>query len=468
MFRYASWPNSQINSSEDSATQQQLFLQQRLRNAQFLHRELPIRLAQRAVDLLTLPHGLNKTSEVRGVANVYLSYVQKFFDRKQPQNEQEEQEFTNMLESLVLDQISIPLAIAGGVRTLKDVRREDLDVRRLQELEDALYRFFTARVGLRFLTEHHILSSPYRKIASKEDELKRRIGSVIDHDDNPEFLGCIQKDCDTVKEVKRVADKITRRCKECYGIAPEIEIIDTTDESNANLEFTYVPHHLRHMLAELLKNSCRATVTRYLKESASAEGEQANSVLASSHGKYMSSTAPTLAPIRVIVTKGAEDVSIKIADQGGGVPRSAIKDMWTFAHFTQDDHQETHENNTEFENDEITGGRNIRGFGLPLARIYARYFGGELTLKSMEGYGVDAYLHLPVLGSACENLPERVIKSPGNLDSSARSKDKDADDISTKERAPDSLTHGDDLLWRRSMGTPSARQTFEMLEKRAL
>ena len=37
----------------------------------------------------------------------------------------------------------------------------------------------------------------------------------------------------------------------------------------------------------------------------------------------------------------------------------------------------------------------------------------------MEGYGVDAYLYLPVLGVACENLPQRVIHSPGNLDSSA-------------------------------------------------
>ena len=36
-----------------------------------------------------------------------------------------------------------------------------------------------------------------------------------------------------------------------------------------------------------------------------------------------------------------------------------------------------------------------------------------------EGYGVDAYLYLPILGDACENLPMRVIRSPGNLDSSA-------------------------------------------------
>ena len=59
----------------------------------------------------------------------------------------------------------------------------------------------------------------------------------------------------------------------------------------------------------------------------------------------------------------------------------------------------------------------IRGFGLPLARIYARYFGGELTLKSTEGHGLDAYLHLPRLGEACENLPLRVRDSPGERDS---------------------------------------------------
>jgi len=30
----------------------------------------------------------------------------------------------------------------------------------------------------------------------------------------------------------------------------------------------------------------------------------------------------------------------------------------------------------------------------------------------MEGFGTDAYLHLSVLGDACENLPPRVQRSP--------------------------------------------------------
>ena len=34
------------------------------------------------------------------------------------------------------------------------------------------------------------------------------------------------------------------------------------------------------------------------------------------------------------------------------------------------------------------------GFGLPLARLYARYFGGDLSLMVLPGYGTDAYLTL--------------------------------------------------------------------------
>jgi hypothetical protein len=40
------------------------------------------------------------------------------------------------------------------------------------------------------------------------------------------------------------------------------------------------------------------------------------------------------------------------------------------------------------------------GFGLPLSRLHARYFGGELQLVNLPGYGVDAYLSLPKLDDA--------------------------------------------------------------------
>ncbi|KAG0201490.1 hypothetical protein BGX28_005704 [Mortierella sp. GBA30] len=49
---------------------------------------------------------------------------------------------------------------------------------------------------------------------------------------------------------------------------------------------------------------------------------------------------------------------------------------------------------------------NGSGHGLPLARLIARYFGGDLSLISMEGYGTDSYLSLYRDDDHLENFPE--------------------------------------------------------------
>jgi len=416
MYQYAPKRTKHSHKQDTNGTYVDL---DRLRNAQFLHRELPIRIAQRAIDLLTLPHGLNRTREVQSIANAYLQYLQQLRDFPVPTNAAGEQEFTKILKEFVMDRHSIPMAIARGLQSLKDDRKAPVDARRLAEMEDALNRFFTARVGLRFLVEHHVLSGNdensdalYRKQLEAEGglELLDDENYALSEGSDQDFCGAIQKNCDPVKEVRRTVARVTKLCRESYGIAPEIEIVDCTPDTDAALPFTYVPHHLRYMLAELVKNSCRASVRTYLS-GANTQKED--------HTKHHDNPAggihdaPSLPPIKVVVTKGAEDVSIKIADRGGGMPRSVTERIWTFAHSTMN----KGEDKNDFGKDEVTGGH-IRGFGLPLARIYARYFGGEITVKSMEGYGVDAYLYLPVLGVACENLPQRVIRSPGNLDSS--------------------------------------------------
>ena len=45
------------------------------------------------------------------------------------------------------------------------------------------------------------------------------------------------------------------------------------------------------------------------------------------------------------------------------------------------------------------------GYGLPISRSYARYFGGDISINSMEGYGTDAFVHLRRLGDSQEALP---------------------------------------------------------------
>jgi hypothetical protein len=43
-----------------------------------------------------------------------------------------------------------------------------------------------------------------------------------------------------------------------------------------------------------------------------------------------------------------------------------------------------------------------RSDDLPLA---SRYFGGDMSIMSMEGYGTDAFVHLSRLGNHVEPLP---------------------------------------------------------------
>ena len=189
-----------------------------------------------------------------------------------PTNAESEREFTKLLNEFILNRHSIPMAISRGLGSLKDERKAPVDGRRLSEMEDALNRFFTARVGLRFLVEHHVLSG---NDENSDDLYRRQLeaeGTALPTDRREEYEDCeasedascgaIQKNCDPVKEVRRTVARVTRLCRESYGISPEIEIVVATPDKGGVVSFTYVPHHLRYMLAELLKNSCRATVRR--------------------------------------------------------------------------------------------------------------------------------------------------------------------------------------------------------------
>ncbi|XP_035168922.1 pyruvate dehydrogenase kinase, isozyme 2, partial [Oxyura jamaicensis] len=142
------------------------------------------------------------------------------------------------------------------------------------------------------------------------------------------------------------------------------------------ISIVYVPSHLYHMLFELFKNAMRATVESH-------------------------ENSPRLPAIRVMVALGQEDLSIKMSDRGMGVPLRKIERLFSYMYSTAPTPQLG------------TGGAPLVGaplagfgYGLPISRLYAKYFQGDLQLFSMEGFGTDAVIYLKALSTdSVERLP---------------------------------------------------------------
>nr|XP_036882215.1 pyruvate dehydrogenase kinase, isozyme 3 isoform X3 [Manis javanica] len=220
-----------------------------------------------------------------------------------------------------------------------------------------LDRFYTNRISFRMLINQHTLL----------------FGGDI-NPAHPKHIGSIDPTCNVADVVKDAYETAKMLCEQYYLAAPELKVKEFNAKApNKPIQVVYVPSHLFHMLFELFKNSMRATVELYQDRK---EG-------------YPS--------VKTLVTLGKEDLSIKISDLGGGVPLRKIDRLFNYMYST-----------APRPSLEPTRAAPLAGFGygLPISRLYARYFQGDLKLYSMEGVGTDAIIYLKALSSeSFERLP---------------------------------------------------------------
>jgi [3-methyl-2-oxobutanoate dehydrogenase (acetyl-transferring)] kinase len=191
---------------------------------------------------------------------------------------------------------------------------------------------------------------------------------------------------------------------------------------------SYVAAHLDYALYELLKNAARAVVERHHHAAPGANG-----------GDGRGGAPPARLPpvqVRICGGGGGGDVTIRISDQGGGIPPAHLSRVWEFGFTTLDQWEDPSTSTGEQRGEGLglddlagpggggggaaggcgaawaaaEGGAAGRGrwrmgglgFGLPLSRLYARYFGGDLRLVSMpvSDGGPTAALSLPHLLAA--------------------------------------------------------------------
>uniref|UniRef100_A0A7S0WT71 Protein-serine/threonine kinase n=1 Tax=Pyramimonas obovata TaxID=1411642 RepID=A0A7S0WT71_9CHLO len=320
-------------------------------SARFLHKELPVRLAHRVAELENLPHGLSEKKRVLKVRDMYVDSFKELREFPAIHDMADEVKFTGLLSKIYDRHSNVVPLLALGVAELK----RDFGTAAFRDLPDIhqfLDGFYMSRIGIRMLIGQHIALK-----TQQED-----------------YIGLINIKVNPVRVAQHAIDDAREMCMRMYGSAPEVVVY-------GDKEFTmaYVPGHLHQMLFELIKNSLRAVQDRF-------------------------EDAVEVPPIRVIVAEGGEDVTIKVSDEGGGIPRSGLPRIWTYMYSTAKVSvlDEQMDEKSELNTPAVLAGY---GYGLPLSRLYARYFGGDLQIISMEGYGTDAYLHISRLGNVQEPLP---------------------------------------------------------------
>jgi len=318
----------------------------------FLRNEIPVRLANIMQEIHLLPENLLRMPSV-GLVRSW--YVQSFdevldFENANPNENGTLSKFCEALVKIRNRHMNVVQTMAQGVIELKESHDVDLQIE--NSVQYFLDRFYMSRISIRMLINQHTLL----------------FGS--DLNGHSRHIGCIDPNCNVVSVVKDAFENARFLCDQYYLVAPDIKIQEhNAIEPEVPIQFVYVPSHLYHMLFELFKNSLRAVVEH--------------------HGN----TCSEYPPIDVLLVKGKEDLTIKVSDRGGGIKRSQTDVLFQYMYSTAPRPE------PEANNAPLAG----YGYGLPLSRLYARYFQGDLSVISCEGYGTDAHIYLKAI---CEDANE--------------------------------------------------------------
>jgi len=332
----------------------------------FITAEIPIRLANMIMELQLMPKALSSQPKFQ---EILLHYVQSFKEMLEFSAASFSEE-TNLLlieglQTIRLRHLDTVPHMAAAIQAMQADQAGAMTCDNIQYVLDRLY---TNRISL------HLLISLYRAVASGEPGLA---------------VATINPACDVLEVARNAWEDAQLLCEREYGETPELEVtgLDSTRPGNQYVDSVTLPaapHHIHHIFFEIFKNAMRATVEQW---SAAGRGT-------------------ALPPVRCLVSRTKEEVAVRVSDQGGGIKREEVPGIFRYHYTTATagSGAEPGRGGLQSPAHPMHG----LGYGMPLSRVYARYFGGDLDLLSMLGHGTDVYFYLVAAG-ARETLPRYSI-----------------------------------------------------------
>eukprot|EP00747_Dinoflagellata_sp_TGD_P182824 gnl/TRDRNA2_/TRDRNA2_37253_c0_seq1.p1 gnl/TRDRNA2_/TRDRNA2_37253_c0~~gnl/TRDRNA2_/TRDRNA2_37253_c0_seq1.p1 ORF type:complete len:472 (+),score=67.68 gnl/TRDRNA2_/TRDRNA2_37253_c0_seq1:59-1417(+) len=357
---------------------------------QLLHEELPVRYAQRIKMLEALPNWAENAS----IANVRQLYVTSFKELRLADPRYPTQ-FVQQLKNMQMRHSKTNLLV-GGFKQYSEV-----DSLGEGDINQWLDRFFALRISTNMLISHYIQVSCESTTAAKSGVAANRTP----------YMGCIDPVCCPASIVEHAAHVVKRLCSDRYFVAPEICVTD----SAALQAFPFVPRYMFYIVSELLKNAVRATVERHAGDVIGDDSLAHKPLL-------RREIEEALPPIAIVISGDERTCSIRISDEGGGIPLSELPRVWSYLYTTAApveyplsrmavdapaELQSSEESCDDSMGHTMLMGSPLAGLGcgLPLSKLYARYLGGSVDLQTLPRFGTDVFVYLNRLGDSSEDLP---------------------------------------------------------------
>lgn len=262
-----------------------------------------------------------------------------------------------------------------------------------------------ARIGTRLVAEQHIAlhfsSQPHFAPGD----------SPTPCPEHPSYIGVIDTALRPAQTIESCAGFVADICELRYGSRPRLLVDGEPDTT-----FAFVPMHLEYIVTELLKNAFRATVETGSREPVVVTIAPEPPFKSQPGGApFIESPAEDRGLFRSDAIRPLDDnapgVTIRIRDRGGGIHPAVLPNIWSYSFTTfsdEDDFPGSGSGSGGGGGDGLsaiasasTGGSSIAGlgYGLPLSRAYAEYFGGGIAVQSLYGWGTDVYLRLKGVGT---------------------------------------------------------------------
>ncbi|TPX52192.1 hypothetical protein SeMB42_g01587 [Synchytrium endobioticum] len=104
---------------------------------------------------------------------------------------------------------------------------------------------------------------------------------------------------------------------------------------------------------------------------------------------------PPLPGIRVTIGASSTSLTFRISDQAGGIPKSLLSHVWSYTSASKSRLLNFNQvPQWAAKMGEKTPTLLHLGLGLPMSRVYANYWGGDVTIQTMDGYGTDVYVKI--------------------------------------------------------------------------